>query len=524
MFATAAGARFAHCAPRLPHCATLVVSLLMFLRSIVPSRLRLLTVLAIACLGATPLACIRHASTDDPRILSAWTHALYGAIRVERLSPPVASRLSAYAMLTLYAGLAAVHPELRALQGSLHEMPTLPIAHAARAADVDGTLIAIAAERIVLDSLLREALPTTTAQLHRLADSLTTARLASGVSSARRAGSDSLARVIALAMLAWSRADGFDGTRGRAFVPLVAEALWLNDSPATNYTTQNLSAASELVTLDNPANQARASNMSDRGLILSRPKSPEAKTVPAVNMAGATEPYWHEVRPFVLTAWNSCAIPEPPAYSRDTASAMYRAAREVFDTHASLTPEQRTIAYYWADNAGESGTPVGHWLSIASQMLSERQLSAVDAVRLLAATAVSQADAYIAAWGYKYQYNLLRPRTYLRRVVDSTWEPLIPTPPFPEHPAGHSTQSAAAATVLTAMLGETPFTDSTSISLGHSVRHFASFRTASDEAGMSRIYGGIHYPTGNEVGGVLGRCIGAQVATAFRLSTVTARP
>ena len=98
--------------------------------------------------------------------------------------------------------------------------------------------------------------------------------------------------------------------------------------------------------------------------------------------------------------------------------------------------------------------------------------------------------------------------------MDSTWEPLIPTPPFPEYPSGHSTQSAAAATVLTALIGAVPFDDSTSISIGHNVRHFDSFNAAADEAGISRIYGGIHFPSGNTNGKALGRCIGEKVDRA----------
>jgi hypothetical protein len=102
--------------------------------------------------------------------------------------------------------------------------------------------------------------------------------------------------------------------------------------------------------------------------------------------------------------------------------------------------------------------------------------------------------------------------------MDSTWEPLIPTPPFPEYPSGHSTQSAAAATVLTALIGAVPFDDSTSISIGHSVRHFDSFNAAADEAGISRIYGGIHFPSGNTNGKALGRCIGEKVVERFHVT------
>ncbi|MCC6431519.1 MAG: vanadium-dependent haloperoxidase [Gemmatimonadaceae bacterium] len=465
-------------------------------------------------LGLSGLSGCERRADADPMFVAEWVHSLYGAIRVERLSPPVASRLTAYATTALYAGIAAAHPSLPALDGTLNGIPSLPRAEAP--STVDATLVAVAAERVVLDTLLREGLATTRAQLARVADSLADARMKTGVAADVRARSDSLGQRIGLAIVTWANADGFSRTRGRPYTPPVGDGLWYNDAPANIFATQSMSGASESVELDNPANQQRSGNVSDRSLILGRPKSASAKSLPAANMAGATEPYWHEVRTFVLTKWNECPIPDASPYATDTSAALYQNARTVYDTKSTLTDEQKTIAYYWADNAGESGTPVGHWMSIASQMISERQLDIDKAIQLVHATAVAQADAFIASWGYKYQFNLLRPRTYIRRVIDSTWEPLIPTPPFPEHPAGHSTQSSAAAAAITAFIGASPFSDSTSISIGHKVRRFASFQAASEEAGMSRIYGGIHYPSGNEAGLQLGRCIGAKVATALR--------
>jgi len=219
-----------------------------------------------------------------------------------------------------------------------------------------------------------------------------------------------------------------------------------------------------------------------------------------------------------LRSWDECPAPEPPAYSADTTSVRFHDAHDVFAAKTALTPEQREIALYWADNAGESGTPVGHWVSIAAQMVSERHLSAEDAARMMVFTSAAQADAFISSWGYKYKYNLIRPRTYIRRLIDSTWEPLIPTPPFPEYPSGHSTVSAAAAEVMTALLGDTPFEDSTSIMVGHDVRRFESFRAAAHEAGISRIFGGIHFPTGNMGGRALGECIGTKVVERLKVA------
>lgn len=467
---------------------------------------------ALFAVAAMFVACGRPAPAD-PRMLSAWMQSLYGAFRVERVSPPVASRLLVYASAALYSGLASTDDRMAPLSRALNRFPTLPGAEKGKV--YDATLVAVAAERIVLDSLLREALPTTRAAMNRLADSLEAARMAAGVREAARLNSAELGQRIGMAIVDWSRGDGFTATRGRKYVPPTGPGMWANDAPGNTFAQQNLSGASEFVGLDNPANIMKAGTVSDRGLILNRPKRAGLATLPPVNMSGMSEPYWGEVKPFALERWNECTIPAPYAFSSDSATDAYRDAMIVYRTHAALTPEQRAIALYWADNAGESGTPVGHWISIASQMVSEKQMGPADAARAMVLTATAMADAFIASWGYKYQYNFLRPRPFIRSMIDSTWEPLIATPPFPEYPSGHSTQSAAAATVLTSVLGSIAFDDSTGLSIGNPVRRFSSFDAAAEEAGMSRIYGGIHFPAGNVRGRELGKCIGKRVMARF---------
>jgi membrane-associated phospholipid phosphatase len=468
-----------------------------------------------ALLAAALAAACSRAPDTDPRMVSEWMHTLYGAIRVERLSPPVASRLMGYVSTALYSGMAAGTSSMVPLDGLMNGFPALPKPE--RPGDVDPTLTAVAAERVVIDSLLREALPTTRAALARLADSLVTARVTAGVSPDVRSASEDLGGRIGAAIVGWSRADGFDSTRTRPpYTASVGPANWVSDAPAHVFAAQNMSGASEYVALDNPANAMRAGSVSDRSLIVDRPKRPGVKTLPAVNMAGLSEPYWASIRPFVLRDWRECTLLEPPPFATDTGSVVFKDADHVRTTRTSLTPEQRAIALYWADNAGESGTPVGHWLSIASQMVSERGLSAEEAARLMVLTSLAQADAFIATWGYKYQYNLIRPRTYIRRLADSTWEPLIPTPPFPEYPSGHSTVSAAAAAVLAAELGDIAFDDSTGITIGNPVRRFQSFTAAAHEAGLSRIYGGIHFTYGNLGGRALGECVGAKVVERLK--------
>lgn len=459
---------------------------------------------------------------DDPQLVATLVRSWYGVARVERLSPPVTSRLLAYHAAALYAGLAAADPVAGAADGAaadgrggtplsgLQDAPTVPTAEGS----VDGTLTAVAAVRVVSDSLLVEALPTTRAALTRLADSLALARGAVRGVGRLRARSEAHGAAIGRAVVAWARADRFDGTRGRAYAAPVGPRYWVNDAPATIYATQKTSGASETVLLADPANTLRPGSTSDRALVLSRAKPRGAGTLPAVNMAGASEPYWGELRPFVLARWDVCPVPPPPPYETAIGTPLRTAAETVVAAQRALTEAQRATALYWADNAGESGTPAGHWASIASATATAHGLAAREAAGVVLATTVAVADAFIAAWGYKYRDVTLRPRTYIRRVIDPRWEPAIPTPPFPEHPAGHATQSAAAAAVLAARFGDGAFIDSTSVALGHPPRQYPSFTAAADEAAVSRLYGGIHFPTGNAAGRALGACIGRAVATA----------
>jgi hypothetical protein len=448
-------------------------------------------------------------------MVSEWIHTLYGAVRAERLTPPVASRLFAYASLALYEGLAAATPGLPSLAGTVNGLSALPPGEDPAA--LDATLVAVAAERTLLDSLLKEGLPTTQASLARLADSLAGSR---AVDDARRARSAALGEQIGLALVAWSRADGFHETRGMAYEPPKGEELWVNDAPASIYGAQNMSGASQAVTLDDPSVTLRPGSASDRALVMNRPKATDLHELAPVDMAGATEPYWGRLRPFLLTAWNECPIKEPPRYSTARDSELYREAMEIVDLKRTLTPEHKAIALYWADNPGETATPAGHWIAIASQLTSQRGLSGEAAAKLFLVGALAQADAFLATWGYKYQFNQIRPRTYIRRVIDPTWEPQLPTPPFPEYPSGHSTQSAAASVALQALLGDAPFDDSTGIAIGHPVRRFASFAEAAEEAGYSRLYGGIHFHSGKTGGKEVGTCIGTKAVERLRAAGV----
>jgi hypothetical protein len=227
-------------------------------------------------------------------------------------------------------------------------------------------------------------------------------------------------------------------------------------------------------------------------------------------------PDWGRNRTFAMPNGSACSLPAPPEYSEDKDSEFYKQAFEVYQTAKDLTPEQRAIARFWSDDPMLSPTPPGHWISIAMQILERDDVALNKSVDVLARLGVAVADAFIGCWDTKFKYDLLRPVTYIRRVIDPKWEPLLITPPFPEYASGHSAQSGAAAVVLSNLFGESfAFEDATRQTDGLTPRAFPSFWAAANEAGLSRLYGGIHFRAAIERGLEQGRCVGA-FANALR--------
>jgi hypothetical protein len=181
----------------------------------------------------------------------------------------------------------------------------------------------------------------------------------------------------------------------------------------------------------------------------------------------------------------------PPAFG----SAQYAAeVREVYQVSLTLTDEQKRIADFWADGAG-TVTPSGHWNQIALGLIVAHGLDARGAAFLLAALNTAQADAFIACWDTKFTYWSERPVTAIRREIDPSWLSYITTPPFPSYVSGHSTTSGAAAEVLAAYFPA----------------EAVQLRAWALEASLSRLYGGIHFRSDNELGLALGRRV-AQAA------------
>jgi hypothetical protein len=220
----------------------------------------------------------------------------------------------------------------------------------------------------------------------------------------------------------------------------------------------------------------------------------------------AVEPYWGRIRPLMIDSVAAFRISSPAAYSIDTSTLFYRQATEVYHTVKNLDTAQRNIALFWDCNpffvnvsghlvfATKKLSPGGHWLSIAGQAAKRRKLDIMSTSAAYMYTTFALYDGFVVCWDEKYRSNYIRPETYINARIDESWRPLLQTPPFPEYPSGHSVISTAAACVLTAFFGDNfAFADSTEVKYGLPVRNFNSFYEASQEAAVSRLYGGIHF-------------------------------
>jgi hypothetical protein len=440
----------------------------------------------------------------DDRQVEQWIDVLYPLPKAERLSPPVASRLHGYAGLALYEGLHRADPTYRSLGGQLPGLAPFPEPEGAH----DWPVVAAELERQVLTGLIEGfAQPSTRVMVDTIAEAQIRRRVDAGVSDDVVDRSMEYAGVVAALILARAASDGFGETRAMAYDPPVGPGLWVNTTSVEEYAPISVSASTDLVRLSNPSAALVPGSANARQLVLDRP-SGAGEVLPDIDPTAALEPYWGRVATWALPSSEACAPPPPIEYSERPGSPFWEQVDAVYRASVTLSEEERTIALHWADNPGNTGTPPGHWVSILRQLVGQLELSPLEAAETFALTGLGLADAFVSAWDEKYRSNVVRPVTFIRGFMDSSWETVVVTPPFPEYTSGHSVVSGAAGEILTSLLGDgRSFLDSTHVSSGIAPRRYASFRDAADEASISRLYGGIHYPMAIEAGKAQGVCV-----------------
>ena len=407
-------------------------------------------------------------------LVHKWNRHLTDIMVDEIRTPCNISRVYAYFNIAGYEAALPGFPKCRSLAGQIRNLPEMPKPEAGK--QYDWRVSMLTAYKIIGDQLTF-----TPVRIDSMYDADIAAITAEGVS----------AEVVA---------------RSRAFGESVAQRM-LQRSKTDGYVR----------------NIARERYVIPKGPGLWQPTAPDFKD--------PVDPFWRDVTPWSLAAPDQYR-PDPPAkFSTNPKSEFYKYAHEVYTIGNNLNDSQRMIAKFWDCNPIHSFhhghvmfttrqiSPAGHWINITKIACSNKGTDMMESLEAYALVSTAIADGFISCWTEKYRSNVIRPITYIQKYIDSTWNPLIQTPPFPEHSSGHSTISAAAATMLTHLFGETPFDDDTEVYLDFPVRHFNNFMEAAREAAMSRLLGGIHYRRGNESGTANGIKVGNHVWGTLRTRT-----
>jgi membrane-associated phospholipid phosphatase len=228
---------------------------------------------------------------------------------------------------------------------------------------------------------------------------------------------------------------------------------------------------------------------------------------------------WSKVKPFTLERANEFRPKAPAALTSSTyATALNEVKALGIAQGSTRTPDQSQIAQFW-------NPPIwGPWNQIAETAALGHHSTLSQNARAFALLNLSFADSVIAFYDAKYTYDLWRPLTAIQKAdtdgnpataADSSWTPFVPTAPDPSYPGAHSTISTAGAVVLSSVYGDRSRFTLSSSALPGIQRSFKAFSDAAQEAGLSRIYAGVHTRLDHVAGQRLGRSVATFVVDHF---------
>lgn len=377
-------------------------------------------------------------------------------------SAPVAGRSYSYFAISMYESSVEQFPELQSLSNQLNGFQRVTWKKEGQA--INWSLVADAVDFEVLSYLYRNMPPSNLEKLNTLHDSIQR-KVSKKCSSSVRTYSLNYAHELAQEIIAWSKLDGaddcFDKNFPESYVPPVCEACWKRTHP---------------------------------GYIV------------------AMQPYWGSNRPHIKTSPDVAKECKVFPFSTDTSSVMYQEAKNVYINSLTKNPEYEVIAEFWDDASGFTGTPAGHFFSIAQQMSKKYKLSCDQTLELYVKLGIAINESFIQVFKYKYQYNLIRPISYIHKYIENQFNTRLATPPFPEYPSGHSMQSGASTQVMKSFFGnEILIEDATNNfrkDIDGRTRIYQSFDEMAEEISISRFYGGIHYKRTLDESLLLGKKMG----------------
>lgn len=411
----------------------------------------------------------------DPLLYNKTVKKLNDIVLENNFPPMIAARNYAYANIAAYEVVAAGDSNYVSLSGQIRHLPPMPQPEAGMGIDFPFAAMLAFCKVGNAVTFPEGSMDAYVEELKQKADD-------AGMPSDIFDNSVAYADTVANTIMAWSKKDNYAQTRS-----------------ATKYT----------VTTE------------------------DGRWVPTPPMyAQAVEPHWMEIRTLVLDSASQFMPVRPPVFEPNNSNSdFYKAVMYVKQMQAdSLTDEQKHIADFWDDNPFKlnvSGhvmygtkkfSPAGHWMNIVGILADKKKADFSTTVCAYAKASIALFDGFISCWDEKYRSNYIRPETAINKYYDPEWRPYIQTPPFPEYTSGHAVISAAAAEVMTNIFGDNiSYTDTSETEFGIAPRSFTSVRKAAEEAGISRVYGGIHYKNSCDIGNAEGKLVGQLVIQRLRM-------
>ncbi len=189
--------------------------------------------------------------------------------------------------------------------------------------------------------------------------------------------------------------------------------------------------------------------------------------------------------------------PTPPPSAED--AEWKRQINRIKQGQKHLSDEQRQAVYFWA---GAAGPGTGDWRKIANDFMFDHDIPLGKTILVRSVLMAGLYDATIACFDAKYHYSVIRPQ-----ARDPSVTYLIPCPNHPSYPSGHSTEGAVTAVILSYYFPD----------------EAKEWKRLAEEAGMSRIWAGIHYPLDHDAGKAMGTRIGQLVIENEAMETPSTR-
>lgn len=385
-------------------------------------------------------------------------------------SAPVSGRAYGYFAVGMYEGTVSLLPNLESLEGQLNGYQRN--VQETAIASLNWTIVVNHLDYELLRYFYRNMPPSNEQRLQHVYDSIQK-RAYKRTAKRIRTKSEAYAEQVARDIIQWSKKDGADAA--------------FNDNYPSTYTPPVCASC-------------------------------WTKTFPGY--LPALLPNWGANRRFLSESHLVTDSMDIFEFSTDSNSLMYQEALMVLENAKSNDPKYERIAEFWDDAAGYTGTPSGHYFSIASWVVNDQKLTLEQAMELYVKLGVAVNEAFISSFQLKYRFNFIRPITYIQRHIDPNFNTRLGSPPFPEYPSGHSFQSGAATEVMRSFFGDSlKIVDTANAwrtDIDGTPRTYYTIDELAEEISISRFYGGIHYRKTLENSLNYGRRLGRYVVNELK--------